>query len=376
MSFWVNKRKKQDGAVYWRLMHTSWKDGRRTDHHIPVEQYLQHGFRPDMTLEEARARARQLNNQARLNKADVRAKTAALRSAKRSSIVASAFLPPSLVDGFLIYLKQEVAIGPHAEQKWYKTLCHWSYVQKMVASVALPPSQWWESRRRFYDYTSKQATSPNYASKVLRVLNLWGTYQARHTGQSFIPVPPPSGYDREMIADAYSESDKKKKTSEALTPEALEQARSRLPEAQWRWLYLTVWLGLRPPEADRITEAKLTKEQGVSVLWVYQSKLRGVRKEDRYKPIPLLYPEQKLCLKLMKQEIKRPLVKTVQRHVSHRLTLYGGRKGFTDLMLSKGQALEDISTWLGHSSIERTWRSYKQRQRVSFRPVGQNRKVG
>jgi hypothetical protein len=47
--------------------------------------------------------------------------------------------------------------------------------------------------------------------------------------------------------------------------------------------------------------------------------------------------------------------------------LYGGRKGFVDLMLSKEQTFENISVWMGHSTLDRTWRSYKQRRKFHLR---------
>jgi integrase len=43
-------------------------------------------------------------------------------------------------------------------------------------------------------------------------------------------------------------------------------------------------------------------------------------------------------------------------------TLYGGRKGFTDLMLANDQDFVHISQWMGHSSIERTWKNYKSKR--------------
>jgi integrase len=58
---------------------------------------------------------------------------------------------------------------------------------------------------------------------------------------------------------------------------------------------------------------------------------------------------------------KRPLTKTVRHHFGEHTTLYGGRKGFTDLMLGHQQRLENISQWMGHSSIDRTLRNYKSR---------------
>ena len=32
-------------------------------------------------------------------------------------------------------------------------------------------------------------------------------------------------------------------------------------------------------------------------------------------------------------------------------------------MLSKGNTLENISIWMGHSTINRTWQSYKNRRK-------------
>jgi len=60
---------------------------------------------------------------------------------------------------------------------------------------------------------------------------------------------------------------------------------------------------------------------------------------------------------------KRPLMKTIRSHFGDDIDLYGGRKGFSDLMLSKHQTLENISVWMGHSTLDRTWRSYKSRKK-------------
>ncbi len=59
---------------------------------------------------------------------------------------------------------------------------------------------------------------------------------------------------------------------------------------------------------------------------------------------------------------KRPLAKTVRKHFGMGHDNYAGRKGFVDLMLSKGQTLENISIWMGHSTLNRTWRSYKNKR--------------
>lgn len=51
------------------------------------------------------------------------------------------------------------------------------------------------------------------------------------------------------------------------------------------------------------------------------------------------------------------------RYFGPGVTLYAGRKGFSDLMLSRGQSFENISIWMGHSTLQRTWRSYKSRRK-------------
>jgi len=57
----------------------------------------------------------------------------------------------------------------------------------------------------------------------------------------------------------------------------------------------------------------------------------------------------------------------MRQYFSKDIDLYGGRKGFTDLMLSRGNTIENISIWMGHSTLDRTWRSYKQKQNFTFR---------
>jgi hypothetical protein len=62
----------------------------------------------------------------------------------------------------------------------------------------------------------------------------------------------------------------------------------------------------------------------------------------------------------------RPNVKIVKKYFGPDTTLYGGRKGFTDLMLAHQQNFINISQWMGHSSIERAWRNYKSKTIVHY----------
>lgn len=69
--------------------------------------------------------------------------------------------------------------------------------------------------------------------------------------------------------------------------------------------------------------------------------------------------------------LKKPLVKTLRKTFPdvEGIGLYSGRKGFVDLMLKYGQTLENIAAWLGHSSIERTWKHYKDKDNVVFNEI-------
>jgi integrase len=370
MSFHVKKKKRPDGTVTWKLQESTWTDGKVKYSHVPMSQLLQYGLPPSLSVEDAIARVRQLNAASRLDREGEKRKSRALRSQRAGELLSCAHLPARYLKEFEDdYLRRETSIGTNGPEKYKKARFTWNYCKALIKHIDLPQQHWHQHRRRFYSKLAEDLKAPSYVGKILTLLNMWGAFIAIKTETSFVPVPSPKGHDREMIADAYVESAKKKKVSDPLTPAMLEGARSRFKDEQWRWLYLSVWLGLRPPEVDAVASSRLTREQDVPVLWIYQTKLRGVKKENRYKPIPLIYPEQLKCLDFMKQTLERPVVKTLQKYLGSGLNLYGGRKGFTDLMLERGQSLENVSTWLGHSTIERTWASYKQKNRVAFKKI-------
>jgi hypothetical protein len=141
-------------------------------------------------------------------------------------------------------------------------------------------------------------------------------------------------------------------------------------------MHACLWLGLRPSELDSIIKdqakyLKVSTQGSIQIAEVYQSKLTGTNKANRWKAIPCFHKEQVLALQNITQnKVNKPLVKTIRSYSGvEGLGLYSGRKGFTDLMLSLGQSLEDISQWLGHASIERTWKHYKNKKLVHFKPV-------
>lgn len=151
-----------------------------------------------------------------------------------------------------------------------------------------------------------------------------------------------------------------------MTPQQRDTAIERLNRKNFNWLFLSVWFGLRPQEIDNLKNKDLWKieklQNGREIFWVLQTKIVALSPEDRWKPIPIIFEQQKFGLQITKSGFhKRRIRKTMRRHFGSGIDLYGGRKGFSDLMLKKNQSFENISVWMGHSTLDRTWRSYKSR---------------
>ena len=163
-------------------------------------------------------------------------------------------------------------------------------------------------------------------------------------------------------------------TSDPITPIQLKKAKTKLKTEHYNWLYLSVWLGLRPREVDQLKDERYVRLQpslnGKIILWIYQTKLSAIAPQYRWKLIPIIFAKQEIALEIIRSgHFKRPRTKLVRKYFSQHTTLYGGRKGFADLMLAHQQDFIHINQWMGHSSIERTWRNYKSRQIVHYKDI-------
>lgn len=240
-------------------------------------------------------------------------------------------------------------------------------MQKILLTVQLDPIDWYDRMFRFYDYFYQRRFSISDISRLLRVTNLWGYFLSRKLGQTYLKIPMPSGKERERILQAYFQKKGRHVCeSDPITPEQLEKIKPEINELNYNWLYLSVWLGLRPSEIDQLKDPLLyqIKKTGenTAVLWVYQTKLISVDPRNRWKLIPIIFPGQSDAMRIIEQtKFKRPLNKTIRHYFGEHTTLYGGRKGFSDLMLRHQQPLENISQWMGHSTIDRTWRNHNSR---------------
>src|SRR5207253_744373 len=103
-----------------------------------------------------------------------------------------------------------------------------------------------------------------------------------------------------------------------ISPSQLETTRGKIKPKYYNWLYLSVWLGLRPLEIDPLHDKNhfrlLMTPQGLPVLSIYQTKLISIPPRHRWKLIPLFRDEQKQALEIIQhQDFHRPLTKMVKK---------------------------------------------------------------
>lgn len=366
MSFYIRKSGK-DG---WIVYHQRFEEGRKIQEPVPTSAYQNFGFnKHTMSIENARERAQRLN----IEKSSDMKKIHAARNYEKLQVQSSIYLPNDITMEFQAWLIENFEAGVGHRKKM---LSHWLTAQKTIISIQLNPTQFFANKEKVFLYFKRKQYSLDYAKKLLRMLNLFGDFVCRYQGQYYQPINKIPQNEAQRIRDAYLDADKSTGPSEPLTPEHLEKIRQHLPDEQYRWLYLTVWLGLRPREVDLLTDKKFgckvehDKKLGVKVLRVYQPKLLSVARELRWKLIPLFLTEQQKVLQYINEPAKRPLNKILAKLTKMHITCYGGRKGFIDLMLGYEQKLEDISAMMGHASIETSWKKYRNLKRVGFTKVG------
>ena len=104
------------------------------------------------------------------------------------------------------------------------------------------------------------------------------------------------------------------------------------------------------------------------MLCVQQTKLINLPEEEQWKSIPILYPEQRIAVEFIRAgNLEKPLPKTLKRYTLGNHHLYAGRKGFGPLMWGRGHDVVEVSSWLGHKSIDRTYRDYMKWRKVKLR---------
>ena len=359
----------------WRVLEITGynRKGQPEKKHVSYKEYERLGFNESVSIEFARQRAKQLNAQS-----DVagHAREAVKARIEKDELALKAFLPVSDVQKFeaeVLYLRVS-----NERAKMNKLSSRWRAALKVIVLMKLDVSDWYKNSTKFYDYFSSEKWSMSWVEKVLPIINKWGEFYADQYQIYFKPIPLPVKNEREKIRDAYFDANEETLESDPLTPEMLEGKRSELRVAQYNWLQISIWFGLRPSEVDQLHKPSqkrtwwIETQASGKVLYVYQNKLKSVAHEKRVKYIPVHFKQQDECLKIIQAgNFERPLAKTITPKFKGHVTTYGGRKGFMALMqrmlsVQDKETFFEISKWLGHHNINRTWKSYTDKLDVKF----------
>lgn len=319
------------------------------------------GFRPEMTLDEAKSRVKQIHNEDWVKRRG-RIELRLLTKAK----IRGAFLTDEDATSFeSVYLKEHKITPPY-----------WSMVQQLIVDVEIHPSEWFERKNVVYAAFLKHKYSPNTAKKLLRYLNLWGYFLCKKHNKAWMKVPGMDGsWKNRLEATRTSHG-----ASKPLSPQQLEEKRLEMPRSAYEWLFISVWFGLRPREVDNLKTPNpdlwyITKESEGSVLSVFQEKLfeRGIPKDDCWKHIPTEFPEQAKAIEyILGGKFDKPMGSggKFMRIFGEGYSHYAGRNNFSGMLRDRGYDLEARKHWLGHLSIKTT-EAYdrKTMKRKVFRPI-------
>lgn len=357
-SFYV--RKISDST--WSLMEQWFKDGKREQKTVPKDAYSNFGLSPTNTLEEARARVSNLNKKKSI---DAHKAAGAARRAEFEASVSAVFMDPTQAAEFKRRL-----IDSSFSKSDKKLISHWHTIQKVITELQLEPHEFADEGNRILKLFRSRRYSPDYIQKLIRVLNLFGSFVCKGQGRHYEPIQKPRGHVRESLADAYqSKEGSRAGGSKPLTPKLLTDKKSEFTvPGQYEWVFVSFWFGLRPIEVTSKDWKVEVEPDGTQILWVYQSKLTSVPKDRRWKLIPILYEEQKQALAFLQLgSVKRPLCKTIVSIFGKGFGLYAGRKGFADEMEKvRKHSIVHVSTWLGHATLDRTMKNYRNRLKANY----------
>ncbi len=367
----------------WNLYFESWKNGEKKQELIPVSEYI-NLFLPiqvSMTVEQARKAMKDHN----FHRKNAIGPLAQIRAMKRVDLIKKfdkSLFPPDLVELFIDKVRKE---SDGTEQHKLKLIVHFNFVQKMIRELSILPHEYKDNYGYIVDYFKTKKLSVSYSKNLINIMNRWGYFISRQQGKYYEPIKRLKGTTKSAIKSIQkAKADPVRRPSLPMTELLLAKIKrkvSKSDQKQLGWLNFIIvsfYFGLRPKEVMTVVEKPIVENHnGIPVLVVNQTKLTSVsNEEDRIKKIPVICEQQMTALGLIKTgHILRPHSSWVDQLCKEPKIVYGptedyglytGRKGFTDLMLTLGQNLEDISGWLGHHSIDMTWKFYKTKNVINF----------
>lgn len=321
------------------------------------------GFRPEMSLEEAKKHALTL-------KADIKVKQLEEKKGRINArlehqrTIECAYLPANYTKEFEEKRKEQNDFN----------VSHWTKAQEIIRKLSKHPRYWGgalNSEAVYQVMIAMRGISPRYAKKIRHYLNAYGDFYCMSMNTYFSPILKPKPKSKTRLEACRIRGSGK---SVPLRPWVLANAREQFTPEEYNWLQLSVWFGLRPREVDSLCSSQgplwLLYQDGLKVaLRINQEKLLGLGVEDAWKSIPVWCPEQKEALKGI-PHLKRPINLKLQKVFGAGMTCYGGRQGFVALVMKQNN--NDIyitSKWMGHKSVATTQKHYEEVQYIYWNQV-------
>lgn len=374
---------KKNSSGTWSLLLESYEGGNRSQETISKALYYKFGLRPEMNVQQARDEIKKYNFLRKSENSEVRSQMLALKRSDKLVGINQTLFPPLLVKKFSEKI-DELNSTPRYK---VRMLGVFAVVQEMVSKhIKVMPSQYTEEMGKITNYFKKRQFSVSYSMDIIYMLNWWGKFYAKQTGTYFEKVEGLRANDRNAISQAHSFKTEGVRTAALpIDEDALNRIKSNIDpknekDILWfNWIESAYRFGLRPSELDRIIgNVETYFENGAEILLVEQTKtVFDSAEREKLKRIPVLCSEQAECLERIKMgQMKRPHPKwihkmakdTKKKYKRHeKYDCYSPRKGATDYWLEKlGQSLENCALFLGHRSIETTWKHYKNRTKAFF----------
>ena len=377
----------------WYLMIETYIGGERKQRGVEQARFNDLGLTNTMTLAQARSRVREINKLDRNKKSEYRAKIFSAKRAEWQKAVDKIYFPPEIMETFL----SDIYDSPGMKKKYQNRLvrCFEVITEMIPKHVQILPHQYNSNIKKVVSYFCKQKYSISYSSDIIMVMNMWAKCYAKHKGVYADLIEKLNPSFRIAINDAHLTKEVAvRKRAVPITRPDLENMQSLIDKSNeeemgfYRWVRASWLFGLRPSELDRFIlgnqeEERIVYDDGVMCLQVKQTKTvnkSGVRLS--YKKIPVLSKEQEEALaEILNFPATRPEPEWMDKRLrikgkkykpeGHKFDCYSGRKGFIDLMLSPeyNQKLENISVYLGHTSITTSFTHYKDKENLHYTPT-------
>lgn len=374
---------KKNASGTWSLLLESYEKGKRSQETISKSLYYKFGLQPEMKVEEARAEIRKYNYLRKQENHEVRSQMLAQKRADKLVGVNKTLFPPKLVQKFTEQINEL-----HATERYkVRMMGVFGLIQEMLSNhISILPSQYGDEIGKFTNYFKKQKYSVSYSMDIIYMLNWWGKFYAKQTGTYFEKIEGLKANARNAIAQAHKFKTEGIRTAALpIDEKALKRIKTKIDSTnedhvKWfNWIETAYRFGLRPSELDAIIgDPETYVENGVEILLVEQTKtVFDSSERDKSKRIPILCQEQADCLeKIQEGLMKRPNPKWINKmakspqkkyHRHEKYDCYSPRKGATDYWLTElNQSLENCAMFLGHRSIETTWKHYKNKSKAFF----------